>query len=429
MGVFQLPHTGRTLEQAPGLLDLVCCTHPAVVTPEAPLSRIFPARGSAVMRSGWLPEDTVISLRVGPWFNHEHHDQGSFRAAAYGEELVAEAGNAHYYRDPHYPDYFTQAPAHNTVVIDDDPFSQEDYDGRYWPSLRNFAKLARHVFSPGIDYLAANLAPAYTDASQIHRLTREYLFVKPDILIVHDRIEAATPHGYSWLLHILPGAQAKIDAAQAVIRRKAAFVALSAGGENTHWTLQQQPVPTHAYSDFDRTPVEPREAFRLDSPREKEGSFLVALHFQKTGEEAAPLQPLSTTSGQGFQAAGGAAEVLFRSKPGQLTTGGLTADGDLLAIKEGNSVEEIFGGNLKLLQRGQQVLFSSNPATDVALRESPAPVEVHVFCSATTDLRIYAQKPPREVRLDQGLVTPPRAGGFISFERLAKGEHVVSIRY
>jgi len=300
---------------------------------------------------------------------------------------------------------------------------------QYWPSFRNFAQFERHVFSPGIDYLAANLAPAYTDASQVKRLTREYLFVKPDLLIVHDGIEAATPHGYSWFLHILPGAQADIDAAQAVIRRKAAFVALSAAGENTRWILQQQPIPSHAYGNLDRTPVEPREALRLDSPRGKEGSFLVALHFQKTGEEAAPLQPLSTTSGQGFQAAGGAAEVLFRSKPGQLTAGGLTVDGDLLAIKHGNSVEEIFGGNLKFLQLGQQVLFSSNPATDVALRESPAPVEVHVFCSATTDLRIYAEKPPREVRLDQGLVTPPQAGGFISFERLAKGEHVVSIRY
>jgi len=209
----------------------------------------------------------VISLRVGPWFNHEHHDQGSFRAAAYGEELVAEAGYADYYKDPHYPDYFTQAPAHNTVVIDDDPFSQEDYDGRYWPSFRNFAKLARHVFSPDIDYLAANLAPAYADASQVKRLTREYLFVKPDVLIVHDRIEAATPHSYSWFLHILPGAQANIDAAQAVIRRKAAFVALSAAGRNAHWTLQEQPIPSFAYGNLDRTPVEPREAFRLDSPR------------------------------------------------------------------------------------------------------------------------------------------------------------------
>jgi hypothetical protein len=428
-GVFGVLQPGQSAEKAPGLLDLVCCTHPSEATPQPPLSRIFPARGSAVLRSGWRPEDTVISLRVGPWFNHEHHDQGSFRVAAYGEELVAEAGPADYYRDPHYPDYFTEAPAHNTVVIDDDPFSQEDYDGRYWSSFQNFAKFERHVFSPGIDYLAANLAPAYGDASEVNRLGREYLFVMPDILIVHDRIEAATPHVYSWFLHIPPGAEASIAGARALIRRKAAFAALTAGGENAHWTLQPQPIPTNAYVNFDRTSVLPREAFRLDSPREKAGSFLVALHFQKAGEEPAPLQPLSTASGQGFQAAPGTAEVVFRSKPGQLTAGGLTADGDVLAIKHGNGVEEIFGGNLRLLRRGELVLFSSNPATDVALREAPARVEVHIFCSAITDLKIYAEKPAREVRLDQGLVTLPQARGFISFERLAKGEHVVNITY
>jgi hypothetical protein len=427
--VFGLPHTGQTLERAPGLLDLVCCTHPSGVAPQPPLSRIFPARGSAVLRSGWRPEDTVISLRVGPWFNHEHHDQGSFRVAAYGEEVVAEAGPADYYKDPHYPDYFTQAPAHNTVVIDDDAFSQEDYDGRYWASFQKFAKFERHVFSAGIDYLAANLAPAYGDASQINRLAREYLFLKPDVLIVHDRIESATPHAYSWFLHIPPEADASIDAARALIRRKAAFAALTAAGENTHWTLEPQPVPTIAYRDFDRIPVEPREAFRLDSPREKEGSFLVALHFQKAGEEAAPLQPLPTTSGQGFRAAGGTAEAIFRSKPGQLTTADLTADADVLAIKHGNGVEEILSGNLKVLQRGRLVLFTSSPATDVALRESPTALEVQIFCSAMTDLKIHAEKPAREVRLDQGLVTPRQAGGFISFERLAKGEHVVSISY
>jgi hypothetical protein len=109
--------------------------------------------------------------------------------------------------------------------------------------------------------------------------------------------------------------------------------------------------------------------------------------------------------------------------------GGLTVDGDVLAIKHEDGVEEILGGNLKFLQRGQQLLFSSSTATEVALREAPASVEVHVFCSAITDLKIYAEKPAREVRLDQSLVTPPQAGGFISLERLAKGEHVVSISY
>jgi hypothetical protein len=428
-GVYGSGHAGQKSERAPGLLDLVCCTQPSEAPPLPPPSRIFPARGSAVLRGGWQPDDTVISLRVGPWFNHEHHDQGSFQAAAYGEDLVAEAGYADYYRDPHYPDYFTQAPAHNTVLIDDDAFSQEDYDGRYWAAFQNFAKIERHVFSPGIDYLAANLAPAYADSSQVNRLAREYVFVKPGILVVHDRIEAATPHSYSWLLHIPPGAEKSVDAARALIRRTGAFAALTAAGENTHWTLEQQPIPTNAYGNFDRIQVEPREAFRLKSAREKEGSFLVAMHFQKAGEEAAPLESVSTASGQGFQAAGGAFVVLFRSKPGPLTAGGLTAEADVLAINRGNDVEEIFGGNLKSLQRGGQILFSSNPAVDVALREAPAPVEVHIFCSAITDVKIYTEKPAREVRLDQSRVTPSQAGGFISFERLAKGEHVVSINY
>jgi hypothetical protein len=124
---------------------------------------------------------------------------------------------------------------------------------------------------------------------------------------------------------------------------------------------------------------------------------------------------------------------------GPLTTGGLTADGDVLAIQEGNGAEEIFGGNLKVLQRGTQVLFSSMPASDVAIRESLQAadpkdgsalrnaVEIYVFCSATTDLKVFTEKPPKEVRLDQTLVAAPQAGGFISFARLSKGEHTIFI--
>ena len=431
MGVFGLRPTGRTVEQAPGLLDLVCCTHPSEAPPESPLSRIFSARGSAVLRSGWLPQDTVISVRVGPWFNHEHHDQGSFRVAAHGEELVAEAGYADYYKDPHYPDYFTQAPAHNTVVIDDDPFSQEDYDGRYWPAFQDFAKFERHVFSPGIDYLSANLAPAYGDGSQIQRLIREYLFVKPDIFIVHDRIEAAIPHGYSWFLHIPPGAQTNVDAAQALIRRQAAIAVLTAAGENIHWSLQPQPVPTIAYGDFDRITVEPRKAFRLDSPRGKESDFLVAMHFQKASEEAVPLLPLRTTSAEGFTARNpsGSTTALFRRNAGPLIAGDISADGSSLVVNERGSVEEILAAQMHSLRRGQQLLLSANPAAEVVLDETPFFADLHVMCTGETNLRLFPKKQPVEVIVDQVRATPTFAEGFISLAHLAKGEHVVRISY
>jgi hypothetical protein len=141
------------------------------------------------------------------------------------------------------------------------------------------------------------------------------------------------------------------------------------------------------------------------------------------------LQAFLTTAGEGFQAPDGTTQVLFRRRTGELSRGNLTADGDVLAIKNWKGGEEIFGENLKVLRRGKQVLFSSNPATDVAIREPGAPAEIHVFCSATTDLRVYAGKPPREVRLDQELVRAPQGVGLISFAHLAKGEHVVKLSY
>jgi hypothetical protein len=422
-------HAEPTAARPYGLLDLVCCSQPAPAPSEPPLSRIFPGRGSAALRSGWGPDDTVISLRVGPWFNHEHHDQGSFLVAAFGEELVAEAGYAHYYTDPHYQDYFTQAPGHNTVLVDGDPFSQEDYDGPYWAAFRNSPSIGSHVFSSGIDYLEAHLAPAYADASQVQGLNRDYLFLKPDILIVHDRIEAAVPHTYTWMLHVPPGSRTSITAAQAVIRRKAAFATLTAGGENSRWTLTEQPLPANIYGDFDHTAVDPRQAFRLESPRSRQSSFLVGLRFQKAGDAPAPLDPFSSTSGQGFQTPGGAAQVVFRSKPGPLTASGLSTDGDLLAVTQANGATEIFATHLKSLQRGGQLLASSSAPADLARRETPDAVEVHVQCSALSNLKIYAAKTAREVMLDQGAVNPSQAVGLISLEHLAKGEHVIKITY
>lgn len=416
----------------PGLLDLLCCTRDAEPLPSPPPSRIFAERGSAILRSGWGPQDTVISLRVGPWFNHEHHDQGSFLVAAHGEELVSEAGYAHYDNetDLHFHDFFTQAPAHNTIILDNDPFSQEDYDGRYWPPFQDFPKFQRYVLSPGIDYLSANLAPAYRDGDPVTRLTRDYLFLKPDILVVHDQMEAPAPHEYAWLLHIPPGAQTSMQGNQALIHGKAAFAVITNGGENRPWSLERQPIPAYGtYSDFDGKPVEPRETFRLDSAREKAGHFLVGMHFQAAGEESTPLQVFQTTSGEGFRSPDGSAQVLFRRQAGELNLGDLTAESDVLAIRNSNGEEEVFGGNLKDLRRGKDVLLSANPATDVTISQPSAPVEIHVFCSAKTDLIVNTGKTPREVSLDRTLVKAPRVADSLTFGQLAKGEHIISIRY
>jgi hypothetical protein len=422
--------TAQAAEKMPGLLDLVCCTQTLAAEPSPP-SRLFPARGSAVLRSGWAPDDTVISIRVGPWFNHEHHDQGSILVAAHGEELIAEAGYTSYYQDPHYPDFFTQAPAHNTLTIDGDAFSQEDYDGRYWPAFQNFARFEAHLFSPGVDYLAADLAPAYRDGVQLRRLKREYVFIKPDVLVIHDRMEADEPHSYSWFLHVPPGAQASAGTVQAMIRRGLAVAAVTAGGDNTHWELEQQPVPTNAYHDLDRNPIEPRQTFRLDSSRERSSSFLVAMHFQKSTEAAPPFTPFRTGSGDGLESRQSASwtAAVFRRDSGPLTSGEISTDGDSLMVRKDDAAEEVLATEARSLQRGRQLIFSASPAVDVVAKRLPSGVELYLTCAGATDVRIFPERRVVELQVDQGRATPTVVAGFILLAHLTQGEHVVRITY
>jgi hypothetical protein len=436
-GLFRLRHTGRALEEAPGLLDLVCCTRPTVPVSNPPSSRIFRLRGSAVLRSGWEPSNTVVSIRVGPWFNHEHHDQGSFRAAFEGEELITEAGYADYYKDPCYADYFTQAPGHSTVVADGDPFSQEDYDGRYWPALRRFARFRDHVFSSGIDYLRADLAPAYNDGGNLNQYSREYVFIKPGILIVHDHLQSTSPHRYTFFLHVPPGSRTTLDHARAIIHGKSAFAALTAGAAGRQWTLEAAPVPENAYINLDRDAAMPRQTLRLDSSPETIADFFVTMHFQKANELPAPLVRFRTISGFGFKSARSNVEVLFRMAPARLVSrntafGDVISDGDAVAICKGNGITDVLAVRTGGVRIAKRLLFSAEPSAskvDLIVRQSLDGEEVHVSCLRETNLQIGVERHPVSVTLDGSGISLLLSNGFVSIPRLGQGEHVVEIKY
>ncbi len=420
---------------APALLDLVCCTHPRTAVPAPPLARIFPLRGSAVMRSGWAPGSTVISLRVGPWFNHEHHDQGSFQAAAWGEELIAEAGYADYYKDPQYADYFSQAPGHNSVIVDADPFSQEDYDGRYWPALHQYPKFQGHVFSQALDFLSADLKPAYNDEEKLDEYVREYVFIKPDVLIVHDRLRAPLAHRYTSFLHIPPGDSVRIDGPQAIIQGKAAFALLTAGGSTLKWMIEPAPAPENAYTDLDRHNVLPRETLRLDSPLTAAADFGVAMQFQAKTQNPVPLASFKTISGFGYKSAEDKIVVLFRTAPGMLVSpnapsGGVSSDGEAVAISRHNGVEDVLAVEASELRLAGRLLFNVRSSkADVILHQDANGEEVHLDCMKEANLEVSASRNPAAVTLDGASIPLRASNGFVSAPQLRRGGHVVKIRY
>ncbi|MGH9521597.1 MAG: heparinase II/III domain-containing protein, partial [Terriglobales bacterium] len=416
-------NNGHFLEEMPGPLDLVCCTGSATSFAEPPPSRVFPERGSAVLRSGWDSDSTVISLRAGPWFNHEHHDQGSFQVAAFGERLIDEAGYAHYYLDPRYPDYFTQAPGHNTVLVDGNPFSQQATNGRYWPGFVH-PEITSQLLSPEFDYVSADLTSAYDGTLQSYR--REYFFLSPGVLVVRDRIHAATPHVYSWLLHAPPGAQLTNGTGTASIQMPHASAALLALGRNAHWLTDNAPLPISVFEDLDKPRIPARPELVLTSAKSQSTQFLVAMEFVRGSASDAQMEQWTDANGVGVRTRGPhAASIIFRTGPGTLRAGDFTTDGSALSVADGNS--EWSAIEALTVQEGTRTLVRSTSPVDLAMAERNGSTELTVHDVSADSLEIHWPNAPKQVMVDGKTISVKYQGNAFVLQ-LAPGEHHVSIQ-
>jgi hypothetical protein len=422
----QTGENGHILEEEIGAIDTVCCSGPVPPVTPPPDSRVFPLRGSAALRSGWGHDATVISLRVGPWFNHEHHDEGSFQVAAFGNELIGEAGYGSYYIDPRYPDYFTQAAGHNTLLIDGNPFSQMAFAPRYWTAFQS-PHFTSQMLSSDFDYLAADLAPAYDGKLQSYE--RQFVFLKPDILIVYDQVSAQENHVFSWLLHAPPNTKLMHDGAIASIQAKSAHVDVVATGSNAAWTVENTPIPVTDFTDLDRQHIEPRSEFLLTSPSTAKTKFLVGMKFAASPAGDAPeLQGWSEKAGEGFrttETGSESASIVFRNGAGDLVLDSLVTDGSVLAQRGtgGNSWLAVGATSVK---EGGNTLFHSAAATDVTWTRADGATNLTVRTSAAGTLSIFCAASPGAVSID-GKSTPISYEGNILTLKLAPGAHHVLI--
>ncbi|TAM79242.1 MAG: hypothetical protein EPN47_19735 [Acidobacteria bacterium] len=419
--------TGRTLEAAPGLLDLTCCSQPAQPASLPPPSRIFPSRGSAVLRSGWKSTDTVISIRVGPWFNHEHHDQGTFQVAAFGRKLISEAGYADYYKDPNYQTYFKQAPGHNIVLLDGDPFSQPGEEGRYWSALAHYPHFTARLLTPGVDYLSADLTEAYGGA--LNTFQREFIFLKPNVLIIHDRLQSPSPHHFDWLLHVPLGAESDIRGANASITVDNASTEITSIGSNNRWTLQKNLLAGDRYGDLDRIRLNQPYEFVLGSSKLSQTSFLVGMKFGEAVRPLKALTPLQEGSMEGFIDASGEWSWITASESSALERDGVTAQGNSLGVRQGTGNLQIFGTGISSLLADKKLAVESSVPVDLALDSTDRGRTIAFYTTENAKLRVALPRKRATVLLDGHLAHNGLQGNSLVLNIIGMGEHIIQIRY
>ena len=145
-----------------------------------------------VSRTGWAAEDGVVALRSGGPGNHEHADRNSVIFKAHGERLFHDPFRAGY-------SYTTErwklrlTPAHTAVLIDGKGHQYHDgHEGTN--SSWAWAHVVDFKTSPGWMRVTSDATEAYQLVNaDVERVERTLVFLKPDVLLMLDRVKLKTP--------------------------------------------------------------------------------------------------------------------------------------------------------------------------------------------------------------------------------------------
>lgn len=188
--------------------------HDTSIKPKSPASlptlRHFTDKDIVIMRSGWDGKESVFGFKCGPHAGHyalQNYrqniggghmsvDAGSFLLFAHGDWLICEGG------------YTKKATfSRNTVLINGIGQTGDTQGKSEWFECTELRREKRgpsivHVEShPTFDYTIGNVAPAYEHTAGLKRFLRHVLFVKPDVWIIADELEAKMPSKFELFFH------------------------------------------------------------------------------------------------------------------------------------------------------------------------------------------------------------------------------------
>ncbi len=163
--------------------------------PTLPQSRLFSDVGWALMNvdmADW--ENNVhVKFKSSPYgsFNHSHAEQNSFIIEAYGSPLAISSGYYPWYGSPHHATWTWESRSKNTILVDGEGQGVQSFEAK--------GSIVEARFGHHFDYVLGDATPSYE--GRLDRYWRHVWFVKPNLILVYDELEAEGAHSYDWLLH------------------------------------------------------------------------------------------------------------------------------------------------------------------------------------------------------------------------------------
>jgi hypothetical protein len=393
----------------------------APLAPPEPGSRLFSEKGDVVFRTGWDADAGLVLFRAGPTFNHNHADQGSFQFRALGETLVTEAGWSDYYKDPYYDTFFTQAAGHNTLLVDGNPASQEIADTAQFAALDRHPRITDTTLSPFYDAVGSDLTSVYR--GRLVSYTRRLAYIKPDYLVVFDRVRARDrPARLTWRLHVPAKSGLRVDgtgagATAGYAGAKAAVAVQPFSSTETRLMVGDGHIPYPVFAAETPVTVPPQPAFLdlVTADPVRAAWFMVALVPGKSMEAARAagkrFERLTAPGWTGLSTTrGGARDLVVFSTGGesrQAPLDGWRTDAEAwTATIGGTDVRRLGAQQVRALRHDDRVLIESDREVSVALEYLRAGLTGVVQADGPARVRIHVRQAPIHTMLDGNVVSP-----------------------
>lgn len=171
---------------------------------DLPTSRLFRGTGQAFLNTNLenADEDVQIIFKSSPMGTRSHGNaaNNSFVLWAYGERLLTRTGHYYMYAGPHHRDWVWSTRSLNNITVGG--------QGQVKRSANSKGSISAFHTTPTIDVVVGEAAEAYLPNDSngqplLDRYTRAIVFVKPELMIVFDRLEAPQPSTFEYWLHAI----------------------------------------------------------------------------------------------------------------------------------------------------------------------------------------------------------------------------------
>ena len=243
---------------------------------DLPPVKLFRDVGTAVFRSGFKHEDFAFIFRCGPFYNHQHFDQGGFFLNDRGENLIGESGRTNYYNDPWYNKLFIQPGGHSCILVDENPESQRAgdllHDVKAW---QDYARITDFIeFKEGA-FVSGDLAPIYKGKFKV--LRRSVLYLKPRTIVMIDQgIGEAGARAMNLRFQAARENEIRVNGTMTEIRKPSAslYIKTISPGDYRN-EIRKRPLTLDEYSRENPVTMSARGFVQLTAPLATEGTVFI----------------------------------------------------------------------------------------------------------------------------------------------------------